>query len=87
MNLYKAIDVWKRVNKTTAIRYRCFESLNSGHFCVQSADFYRIPLDADQVRSLSSQFVELLVEQDPVERSGEYATVAEAIAAHDEEFH
>lgn len=87
MNLYKAIDVWKRVNRDTVIRYRCFESLNSGRFSVQTADFYRIPLDADQVKNLGSQFVELLVEQDPIERSGEHATVAEAIAAHDEHFH
>jgi hypothetical protein len=87
MNLYKAIDVWKKVDSDTVVRYRCFESLNSGRFCVQSADFYRIPADADQVRNLSSQFVELLVEQDPAERSREYATLAEAITAHDKEFH
>lgn len=83
MNLYKAIDVWKKVDKGMAIRYRCFESLTSGGFSGQSADFYELPLDGNRVTSLGRQFVELFVEQDPPERSGEYSTLVEAIAAHD----
>jgi hypothetical protein len=86
MNLYRAIDVWKKADKTSAIRYRCFESLNSGRFCVQSSDFYTLPLDANQVASLSHQFVDLFVQQDPADRSSEYSTLEEAIAAHDQAF-
>jgi hypothetical protein len=32
------------------------------------------------------QFVELLMEQDPAERAGDYSTLEEAIAAHKREF-
>jgi hypothetical protein len=86
MKLYKAIDVWKRVNETTAIRYRCFESLKSKRFCVQSADFYRLPFDEQQAANLRRQFVQLFLEQEPDNRGGEYPTLEEAIAAHDKTF-
>jgi hypothetical protein len=29
MNLYRVIDVWKKLDKASAVRYRCFESLKS----------------------------------------------------------
>jgi hypothetical protein len=86
MNLYRTIDVWKRVDQTTAIRYRCFESFQSKRYCVQSADFYRLPLDAKQVSNLDSQFVQLFLEPAPSNRAAEYLTLEEAIAAHDKDF-
>jgi hypothetical protein len=86
MNLYRVIDVWKKLDGTSAIRYRCFKSLNSKRYCVQSADFYRLPLDQKQVSSLDAQLVELFVEQEPSSRSAEYPTLEEAIAAHDKDF-
>jgi hypothetical protein len=86
MKLYRAIDVWKRVNENTAIRYRCFESLDSKRFCVQSADFYRLPHNEQQIANLARQFVELFIEQEPSNRSGEHPSLEEAIAAHDGAF-
>jgi hypothetical protein len=86
MNLYRTIDVWKRVDRTTALRYRCFQSLQSKKYCVQSADFFRLPLDAKQVSSLDSQFVQLFIEQEPSNRTAEYLTLEDAIAAHDKDF-
>jgi hypothetical protein len=86
MNLYKTIDVWKRVDGTTAVRYRCFESLQSKRYCVQSTDFYRLPLDEKQFSNLDSQFVQLFIEQEPSSRSAEYLTLEDAIAAHDKDF-
>lgn len=86
MNLYKAIDVWKRLDDSTAVRFRCFESLRSGRFCVQSADFYRLPLHAAHVANLDRQFVELFVEQEPSNRNAEFTTLEEAILMHDKEF-
>jgi hypothetical protein len=86
MNLYRAIDVWKRVDRTTAVCYRCFESLQSKRYCVQSADFYRLPLDQKQDSNLDSQFVQLFIEQEPSSRTAEYLTLDEAIAAHDKDF-
>ena len=86
MNLYNTIDVWKRVDQSTALRYRCFQSLQSKEYCVQSVDFYRLPLDAKQVSNLDSQFVQLFIEQEPSNRTAEYLTLEDAIAAHDREF-
>jgi hypothetical protein len=86
MNLYRSIDVWKRVDEATAIRYRCFESLQSKRYCVQSADFCRLPLDAKQGSSLDSQFVQLFIEQEPSNRTAEYLTLEDAIAARDNDF-
>jgi hypothetical protein len=85
-SIYKAIDVWKIVDESTAIRYRCFESLQSKRFCVQSADFYRLPLNEQQIANLALQFVELFIEQEPSKRSGEHSTLEEAIATHDKTF-
>ncbi len=83
MTLYRAIDVWERKNNGTVVRYRCFESLDSGMFSVQSADFYH---DGKSPADLDNQFVELLTEQDPSKRSGEHATLKAAIDAHNREF-
>jgi hypothetical protein len=83
--LYKVIDVWRRTD-AGAIRYRCFELIPSGHFCVQSADFYRDALSASKAEFLDCQFVELFLEQPPDDRSVTFATLEEAIARHDLEF-
>jgi hypothetical protein len=32
MSLYKAFDIWERKDSRTAVRYRCFESLETGKF-------------------------------------------------------
>lgn len=84
--IYKAIDVWKRLNGGRLVRYRCFELHPDGGYCVQSADFYDSPADPTQVRHLESQYLELLSEEAPDSRSGAFRTIEEAIAGHDEEF-
>jgi hypothetical protein len=86
MKLYKPIDVWKRVDENNAVRYRCFESLESKLFSVQSADFYRLPSNDQQNVNLVRQFVELFLQEDPAKRGGEHGTIEEAIAAHDKAF-
>lgn len=86
MSLYEAIDVWKRVSKKELVRYRCFKNLTTNQYSLQSADFYRIPLDLGQVGNLEKQFVELLAEQLPEERAESFESVEEAIAAHEREF-
>jgi hypothetical protein len=83
MSLYKAIDIWERKDSRTVVRYRCFESLDTGTFSVQSADFYH---DGKQPAKLDAQFLELFTEQDPAERSGEHVTLKAAIAAHNRDF-
>jgi hypothetical protein len=68
------------------VRYRCLQSLNNGKYGIQSADFYSVPLDAKAVSNLESQFVELLAEQDPLERAGEHDSLEDAIRAHELDF-
>ena len=84
--LYEALDVWKRVSRTRIVRYRCFRELSSGLYSVQSADFYRIPWDAKQVAHLERQYLELLAEQAPDERTSGFDSLEAAIEAHDRDF-
>jgi hypothetical protein len=84
--MFTSIDVWKQIDERTAVRYRCFRSLVTGKYSVQSTDFYRLPFDATQVVSLDQQYVELFVEQQPDARSGSFDTIEQAIAAHDNDF-
>jgi len=55
-------------------------------FCVQSSDRYQSPISVDRISQLEKQFIELLVEESPFERSGAFATVEEGIADHDKSF-
>ena len=84
--LYRAIDMWAGVGPGRVARYRCFEVLPLGRYCVQSKDFYSIPLEPDLVRQLDAQFLELLCEMSPLERDSTYETLQQAIRAHDEAF-
>jgi hypothetical protein len=84
--MYREISVWKRIGDKRAVRFRCFEELQSHLFCVQSADFYSLPLNADVAAHSDRQFLELFMEEEPAARSGGFATVEEAIAAHEKEF-
>jgi len=80
--LYLAIDIYKRA-KSEVVRYRCFQVIPSGRYCVQSADFYRPSSDSAY---LDNQHIQLLIDQAPDERSPTFATLEEAIAYHDTEF-
>jgi len=85
--LYKEISVWKRVDEKTVLRYRCFQVLPDEKYCVQSADYYSLPLDKTQTNYLSEQFVELLIEERPEIRAEKlYGSLQEAIFAHDKSF-
>ena len=81
--MFKSFDVWKKTSTERLVRYRCFEDTDTGKFCVQSADFYSLPIRTEQLLQLEKQFLELMMEESPVERSG---SVEEAIARHDSEF-
>ncbi len=84
--MFKAIDIWKQIDGVTAVRYRCFQRLADGQFCVQSADYYHLPLNENQVKTLDRQFLELFTEEAPDQRSSLYRTLEEAIAQYELEF-
>ena len=85
-NLYEAISVWRRISATELVRYRCFKNLATAQYSVQSADFYRWPIDPIQSDDLEKQYLELLTEQAPDERIESFQSLAMAIEAHDREF-
>jgi hypothetical protein len=80
------LRVWKRQDAATAILYRCFKNMVTGRFAVQSADFFKLPIDANQLRNSEMQFVELFIDAAPSERCDWFDTAEEAIAAHDCDF-
>ncbi len=84
--MFKAIDVWKRISDSEAVRYRCFQNLQTGKYSVQSADFYPLPENPTQSAQFERQHIELFVEQAPDERTGAHETLEAAIEAHEAEF-
>jgi hypothetical protein len=85
MTLYRSVDVWKRTRAGRLVRYRCFELLPAGGFCVQSADFYDARPSVTRAQ-LEQQFFELLSEEAPEVRSKPHPTLESAIQAHDIDF-
>jgi hypothetical protein len=75
--MFKAFDVWKRIEPARLIRYRCFEDMGTGKFCVQSADFYSIPVRPEQLMQSEKQFLELMIEESPVTPSGTFDSLEE----------
>ncbi len=84
--LYKPIDVWRKKGTECAIRYRCFEILGENKFCVQSVDYFHLPVTEEKIHQLEKQFIELFIEVDPEDRSNLFSTIEEAILRYDEEF-
>jgi hypothetical protein len=80
--LFRAIDVWQRKGDSELVRFRCFQSLSTGKYAVQSQDHYHTPIDQKQISYLDNNFLELLFEQSPCERSTTYNSLSEAVAAH-----
>jgi hypothetical protein len=55
-------------------------------FCVQSADYFYIPVDEKQLSDSNKQFLELFIEESPDSRSQMFSTIEEAIESHLKEF-
>jgi hypothetical protein len=85
-HLYKTVDVWRRIDSTQAVRYRCFQILDNNKFCVQSKDYYPLPIDKSHESYLENQFLELYLEEAPEDRTGMYSSLEEAIKMFDKDF-
>lgn len=83
---YRQIDVWVRLEDQRVAVYRCFEVLPDHTYCVQSKDFFSVPVDLEAVRESEKRFFELLAEEAPEVRAGASNTLEEAIVKHDQEF-
>jgi hypothetical protein len=83
---YLETRVWMQRDSATAVLYRCFKNLATGKFAVQSADFFRLPMDDKQLLGSEKQFIELFIETAPSKRCDWFDSVEEAIGAHNQEF-
>lgn len=83
--LYREVVVWRRLTEVEAIRYTCFEELDSGRFCVQVADWVRLPIENDSLRFQARNRLELLLEGQ-LEACHWRPSLQEAIAAHETDF-
>ena len=84
---YKAYDVWRRLRSTSAIRYRCFEDLETPRFCIQSSDTVTLPLAANGLSGADRIYAELLIEQAPEERAHGWSdSIRGAIEKHENLF-
>ncbi len=84
--MYKYVSVWKRLSSSSVLHYRCFQSLSTGLYSVQSSDRLDVPPSPEQAAYLNQQFLELFVEDPPDSRSKGFESLAEAIRYHDETF-
>lgn len=55
--LFKSIVIWKNVNETTAIKYCCLKDISLNKFAVQSADFFHLPVDENQLKNLKNSLL------------------------------
>lgn len=84
MNFYEEIFVWVRQDDTCAIRYSCLKNLQTRLYCVQSADFYySYNFNKNQ---FDRQFLELLLEEDPITRCEWFNSLEGAILQHIKDF-
>lgn len=80
--LYREIVIWRRKSDVEAVRYSCFEDLETGRYCVQLADFIQLPLDDEQARYQHHNRVELIVEGQ-LEGCEWHDSLKSAVNAHD----
>lgn len=85
-NFYLEQKVWRRLGASTLILYRCLKDISTSKVAVQSADFFRVPIDYEQLLVSEKQFFELLVEIGPADRCDWFENIAEAILAHERDF-
>lgn len=86
MELFQEIMIWKRLDEVSAVRYSCLKDLQNDKYAVQSADFFRLPLDERTASEFASQFAALFIEVPPRERCSWFRSIEEAIISHEHEF-
>lgn len=87
--LFREVNVWRRVDDKTLLRYRCLEKLPEGGYFVKSSHFYREPItwDSEQIKQAEFYFIDSMFGEGLLAASKEsFASLEEAIAKHDEDF-
>jgi hypothetical protein len=83
---YIEMRVWRRLDKESAVLYRCLKCLGTQEYAVQSADFFRLPFDRVQIEGSERQFLELSTEVEPIERCRWFVSLEAAVENHNLEF-
>lgn len=86
IQLFKEVMIWKSIDGASAVRYSCLNDLTTGKFAVQSADFFRLPLNLNSSNEFARQFAELFIETSPLVRCTWFDSLEEAVFHHDREF-
>ena len=85
--MYQKIDVWKRTGSGSVVRFQCVKRIADEYFAVQNADFFRLPLSNETLASSGLRFVELLLDEDPLNRCPVWhGSLTEAITEHERSF-
>ena len=79
--LYKQIFVWTRVNKTLALRFACFENLETHKFHVKSCDYLQLPVNDETLRTQTYYLLDFFIEFGLAERKDWHSSLEEAIDA------
>ena len=79
--------MWKSVDDSHLIRYRCLQALSDNRYYVKAADHYYSPLTRDQIKDHNWYFLESLLDGGlELAEESWYDTLGEAIAKFDEDF-
>ena len=84
--LFEEVVVWKRISEDAVVKYCCFRDCGDGRVAVQSADFFRLPVDDAQLMRSERQKLELLIECSPRDRCEWFESLEDAISHHDAAF-
>ncbi len=60
--LYRRLEVWRRHDASTGIRYTCIEDVRAQKFYAKSADHIRYPLDKTSLAQMDAQATELVLD-------------------------
>jgi hypothetical protein len=86
MSYLEKLHIWKSLDNKHSIKFVCFKSLSNEKFCVQNADFFYLPITAEQLSQSERQEIELFIEISPLKRCKWFSSLAEAISFHEKEF-
>ena len=86
MQRYRDVEVWSRYDEDRVIIYRCLQNLSSQKYMVDRAEVVPTPVSKVTVLEIASDQLENFTEEIPENRLGQFASLDEAIEAHDLEF-
>lgn len=83
--MFKKIDIYRRKQDALVI-YRCFQSLETNLFYVQSADYFNQKSSSRDIENSLFQEFELFIDVDISARIDGHETIEESIEAFDRNF-